>query len=961
MAKTISLTVAILLLSFLSQITTPVTAAPDDVKWSRANLPTEGKLGDWMLASGSDVKHLTIGNDGTLYSYANPTGTSYTLFKTNDGYSWEYTDYDQAIVAIVVSAIDDAIIYVTDGSDVYKSNDGGDEWEDLGSPAGIAPITSLDVGHNDDEPYVFIGTADGAAGGGVYYLRDVFFGKGWTNLNVGSYDVYSIASSPDFANDFQTTAVITDNVRTYAAHNYGFPGEWAMVELLDSNGASFAITAASNISFPSDFDQVEVLFVGIVGGDGGVYHVEENNSRRLDIDADIISLDMVGDWGNLQFLAGDNDNAKVWYSADGGDSWDEADKAPSDSGPTYVAMDNDFTHNGKAYAATSGADSALSRTTDGGDTWNQISLIDTAITTILDLSISPDYSEDDTLFMLTWGGEHSLWRSVNDGARWERVFTSSLPDVGNLSMVELSPNYGNGSEVVFLSGVSNGDPSIWKSSDMGQSFGSPRDTPYSIDTWAIVDDTSLFIGSFDGADGLVYQTTNSGLSYSTPVEVGSQSLNSIALSPDHKQDNTLLVGNTSGWVYWSDDDGASFEPLPPDATSAPLTGSISITFDPQFSSNSTVYAASDTQGEGIYRFIIDSSTDWENIDSPTDATLEQVAVSAEGTLYATNSDVDGGIERSLNPTYSLGPSFETVTRGLDDGATLTKLWLHHDRLWAIDTANTKLMTFTDSLSPPITLTSPADKAPGIGIIVDSNVGNVGLDWETLSGATSYEWQLNNGTDFSNIPGEFEGETGASSTQLPELEPATTYYWRVRANEPVLSPWSDKWSFTTTLGTAAFTPQLLSPTAGATGMPLKPVFQWGATAGAESYELIVSTNPSFENPIVLKAGDYALPSTAWECDINLNYGTTYYWKVRAINSDTYSAWSAVSAFTTESPLLPVGSLAEQPPPPQPPPPPPSTPPQSTTPDWMKYTLGALLAAVVLLAVIIMVLVRGIKRL
>lgn len=298
---------------------------------------------------------------------------------------------------------------------------------------------------------------------------------------------------------------------------------------------------------------------------------------------------------------------------------------------------------------------------------------------------------------------------------------------------------------------------------------------------------------------------------------------------------------------------------------------------------------------------------------------------------------------------------------VDDGAILTKLWLYHDRLWAIDTANTKLMTFTDSLSLPITLTSPADKAPGIGIIIDNNIGNVGLDWETLSGATSYEWQLDDDTDFSDVPSEFEGETEASSTQLPELAPATTYYWRVRANEPVLSPWSDKWSFTTTIGTEAFAPQLLSPTAGATGMSLKPVFQWGTIAGAKSYELIVSTNPSLENPIVLKAGDYALPSTAWECDINLNYGTTYYWKVRAINSDTYSAWSAVSAFTTESLLLPVGSLAEQPPPPQPPPPPPSTPPQSTTPDWMKYTLGALLAAVVLLAIIVMVLVRGIKRL
>ena len=76
------------------------------------------------------------------------------------------------------------------------------------------------------------------------------------------------------------------------------------------------------------------------------------------------------------------------------------------------------------------------------------------------------------------------------------------------------------------------------------------------------------------------------------------------------------------------------------------------------------------------------------------------------------------------------------------------------------------------------------------------------------------------------------------------------------------------------------------------MPLKPLFQWGATAGAESYELMVSPNPYFENPTVLKTGDYALPGTAWECSINLNYETTYYWKVRAISSDICSAWSAV---------------------------------------------------------------------
>ena len=71
-------------------------------------------------------------------------------------------------------------------------------------------------------------------------------------------------------------------------------------------------------------------------------------------------------------------------------------------------MADGFTHSGKAYTATSGTESAFSYTPDGGIAWNQVSLIDTAITFIKDLAISPNYSQDNTLFMLTWGSEYSL-------------------------------------------------------------------------------------------------------------------------------------------------------------------------------------------------------------------------------------------------------------------------------------------------------------------------------------------------------------------------------------------------------------------------------------------------------------------------------------------------------------------------------------------------------------------------
>ena len=948
----LKLALGLFLLLGLLGLTSPVSATPDIVKWSKVNILTEGKAGGWVLASGSDVQHPTMAIDGTLYAYK-LEGTTHRLMKSKDkGSTWAETNYDGGgIVAIAGSRTDAETIYVTDGSHVYQSDNGGDSFEKLGEgsfPALDAneSVTCLDVSYNNNNnPFIFIGTADTDTGdfGSIYYIAEAEFGAKWADLEANYYDVYSIAGSPEFGDDYRTIALVTDETCTYIINNYGAAGAWSHpAELLENNISSFAASAASRLCFPSDFAQTDELFIGVTaGGNGDVYQVTEDNAHDLGVNADIISLEVAGGAGHSQLLAGGT--GKVWYSRDAGESWKLSKKAPSGDGLTYVLMAADFADSGIAYAATSGTESAFSVSRDGGITWNQTSLIATKISDIVDLAPSPAYSQDNTLFLLTHqtAGEHSLWRSLNGGTSWERVYNSALPNVDQIDRVELSPQYDNDNQVVFIAGISNGNPATWKSTDNGQSF-AQRTVPFPIDAWAVVDNTTLFIGSFDATTntGLVYRTTNSGLTYSEGAVAGSQSLNSVTPSPSYNEDKTLLVGNKDGWVYWSKDNGDSFEPLPPDATSKPLTGTLTIAFDPEYNTNNTVYAASDTAGEGIYHFIIGKSDAWENIDSPAEGMIGQMLVSAEGTLYATNFKADGGMERCLNPTYPLGPTFESVTEGLDDGAKLIGLWLCGNRLWSIDTAHTKLMTYSDSLTQPVTLTSPPDEAPGVGTIINDTVKNISLNWETLEGADDYKWQLNYDTDFSSVPTDFEGTTKASSAQLPALDPATTYYWRVRVTKPVLSPWSDKWSFTTALGTEITAPKLESPEGGVSGMPVRPIFQWSAIAGADSYELMVSTEANFSNPTILKSGAYALPATAWQSNIALNYNTTYYWKVRAISSNTASLWSAVSAFTTE-----------------PPPSPQSTPPQPTqptTPDWIKWLmpLGGILLLTFLLTMLAM---------
>jgi len=972
---------------------TPVTAAPDEVKWSRVNIPTEGRGGSWGLADGSDIQHLTMATDGTLYGYANPSGTSYTLFKsTDDGYSWSYTGkVEDTIVDIATAPGDADTLYYATSSNVYQSTDAGSSFSQLplnpgGAGSNNIEITSIDVAPVNSHHTIAVGTrdTDNSEYGGVYLLDEDKLIPGWLDTNLGNYDVYAVAFSPNFLADWQLVAVATDETDTMVTSKVGDAAWSANIgdARLDKDNSGIptpvAVATSADIAFPSDYDATSedhVLFVAIdAGGEGDVYMIEgvdaPSSSIATDLDIgsdhglsniDVTTLAVTGNTATANLLAGAAISAQVYISTDGGSDWTRSTKPPTGQSKTYVLAAPDFSSSGRVYAATSGTESALSITRDGGVTWNQIGLIDTALSTILDLAPSPNYSQDNTLFMLTRDGEDSLWRSLNGGTDWERVYSSALPNVDSIKWVELSPQYGNGSQVIFLTGTWDSKPTIWKSKDNGQSFvirfthdPDTSDT-FNIDIWAVVNDDTLFIGSFDGSNGLVYCTTNSGWSYSEGAIAGSQSLSSIALSPNYEPDETILVGNTNGWIYWSNDNGASFEPLPPDATSPPLTGSITVAFDPEFNSNNTVYAASNTADKGAYRFIINKDTEWESIDGtlPSGGMVSQLVASIDGTLYATNLKADGGMERCLDPTYSLGPTFETVTRGLEDGATLTGLWLRDNTLWSADSHNVRLMTFTDTMTRPVTLTSPLNQAGGTGI------GNVNLDWETLKGATTYNWQLDYDTDFSTVPSGFEDDTEASSARLPELEPATTYYWRVRATEPVLSPWSAKWSFTTSLSSTVITPELYSPEAGATGVAIKPVFQWSGIAGADSYELIVSTEPSLANPTILKVEAYALPGTAWQSNVSLNYDTAYYWKARAIGSDTKSDWSAVGAFTTESPPSPPPPspppAAESPLPPSPPPPP-----QPTVPHWVVYLVGGLLMTIILLLITTLVLVTGIKR-
>lgn len=92
-----------------------------------------------------------------------------------------------------------------------------------------------------------------------------------------------------------------------------------------------------------------------------------------------------------------------------------------------------------------------------------------------------------------------------------------------------------------------------------------------------------------------------------------------------------------------------------------------------------------------------------------------------------------------------------------------------------------------------------------------------------------------------------------------------------------------------------TTTLTAPSNSATGVAVQPTFTWTASGQAASYTLEVATDPGFTIIVHSATG---LTGTSYN-GATLNTSTTYYWRVRVVNSCGTSANSSVFSFTTVS--------------------------------------------------------------
>ena len=89
------------------------------------------------------------------------------------------------------------------------------------------------------------------------------------------------------------------------------------------------------------------------------------------------------------------------------------------------------------------------------------------------------------------------------------------------------------------------------------------------------------------------------------------------------------------------------------------------------------------------------------------------------------------------------------------------------------------------------------------------------------------------------------------------------------------------------------PILQFPENGAQNVEINIEFQWIGSILATDYQLQVSLDPTFSTTVFNQSGITGMSQLV----TGLSYNTTYYWRVRAHNSNGYSAYSNYWSFTT----------------------------------------------------------------
>jgi hypothetical protein len=737
----------------------------------------------------------------------------------------------------------------------------------------------------------------------------------------------------------------------------------------------------SSVVLPYDFDSTSVgnfrAFVGWTSTTTGglmlcaddAYRVDFNSVRKLEIRPptvgfSIYSLSYAGVVASGTLFAGESDTTAVWVSNDpqsGLPSWQFSYKPPTGTNAaatsrTVVRVAPDYSAANKvAYASSFGANNAFSVSSDGGLSFNGISIINltTAIVSIFDVMPTADGSY---LFMVTndaagGTGNKSLWRCPGTPTigGWDRVdFRLAAQFPGAAPIIRLSPD--NDAVYLFDAGAGGlgGLGAIRKSTNNGQIWSSRTPPTAAITDAAVESKDVLYVIETTN----VWATTTGAWNFGLPINPTIGALVSIQLAPSFPSKpvaGTVVVGAGAGAVALSTNSAASFSAL----LNFTALGNMIVYADKNYATNSTIYVGdSTTAGGGIYRYKVGTSSAWEQILAYADVNSGTGAVAGVclglamlgNELYAeahgTGPALPSSAYRAFFPTAP-APLWTWDQLDVGPGATAAQ---SNNMIFNVvplricgSGTNVFLYAANSAAGPPaalmcyndtMTLNAAAVTIPATVNYDPNSNGNkqFTISWKQISNALSYHAEIYSDAGCTQFVARAWGagaagpiiaytpaDPSAPSWVVPAalLSAGQDYWFKARAcdqttGDAIRSKWSDKIKFTVEVGVPISvtypSPELLAPRPGATDVTLRPGFSWGGFYGATSYEFELATNPGitaggyFVDALVGLTGTNALTTTAWQCDKDLKYATNYYYHVKAITASGATPWST-GTFTT----------------------------------------------------------------
>jgi len=895
-----------------------------------------------LAPAGTDLVDLAV-NGSTIYAAATAATGNITYKSTDGGTTWSSlyftTSYPTTkIPQRVAVASDDVntVVLLTTDSTVYYSSNGGSSWTNLGIPTGAATINAIAVSSGTTKTIV----AGGRTTGGVaeLYTLSLSLASSWTarydttgtapagGARTSQTDIFAVEFSPSYSTDNIITAIsgsTTDNI-TYlqafrnTANARGWNGNitwytgWGTGIALETlPGGIAAADIALHPAYRGPDETTRIAFTATAGTTSGgkVNRVTDVTAAELKTWASITLSDVgsIALHSSGKLLAGDYDDNQVFYFSDAMASAPKAAsiitlKQPSGADKTVVAWVGDT-----AVAATSGAESSFSVSTDSGKTFNDVSLIDTVITTMFDVALNAAGTK---LYLTTEDAsdEASIWVK---NPTWQRILSRAGSTTTKL-LVRIAPD---NDAVAYVADQGTQDMWVTKNSGMTWSY-------IPIYNLSLIQDfvvqSADVVYAIDTA-GLT-KTTDAGGSWgSKKTPTDTFTAYSVTLATNSANTSDVLIGG-SGYVAYSKDGGATVT-----RTQATTAGNVQVVADKDYATNNVIYVGVATtvqrgKADATSSFLTRSAT------SMIDSTQNVVGLVRDGVIiYALSSNsTDSALHRALNLTSAVASGtdalWSSATSTSEFEATPSALHLTTGGvLWAIDTANT-LSSFTDGLSTgAVTLNTPAtayeipiNVTTGLaydttftGTRQNTSVTGTVLEIATDAAFTSIIYTNTNSSVTTDIVSRVIGPSGSTDDTGAKASfmPGTTYYWRVRASLPLRSVWSEVRTLKVGKTAPAVAPilfDIVSPIRGAANVPINAILTWTPYEGAIGYEVALATDPTFA---IIDYSHNVAVSNLFYASETLNYSTTYYWRVRGVTGPAPAkkaapggAW-ATGAFTT----------------------------------------------------------------